>query len=460
MSREITEQLKALRHRPNGFAPDQAWIDKTRTSVLRNIETRLAPVARPRADEPSPGDLLWQRVREATQIFLPRHMVRVARHALTLLLIGSLAVGGWIVSASASEDSLPGDALYGVKLAIERTEVAVADVVATREVAAGRELDFAARRALEVKKAPLNEQKVVALNSLQKSMASTNKRLEATEKQSPEEAVAVAAVVNKKTEQILASLVTEPIVTPPASSADPLPQLVPAESIAVSQEVLETEKLIEDTAVKAVKVLIENGSTDSVKETVEKKLEKIATDLVDIHQGNVAASVATTTATTTSTLSVPKVTPPVGADASSSTVTTTSFLPAVTSTSSQVGAALSDVKQAQERVEAAGARIDEAKQLIQGNNLLGALEKVQELYTIKNEAKDAAIQLDIAKNVAMGLQTESGKPTNLPQVLPPASSVGTTTTMTSTPAMTTVSSSPATGGIRETVGTGTTTLKR
>ena len=77
-----------------------------------------------RAQHPDTERLtLWQEVSgtmaKASSIFVPRQLVAAARMTLTFVLIGSVAVSGWIASVSASQNSLPGEALYVVDLATD-----------------------------------------------------------------------------------------------------------------------------------------------------------------------------------------------------------------------------------------------------------------------------------------------------------------------------------------------------
>jgi hypothetical protein len=349
-------------------------------------------------------NVTWlDRVNGVAHLFVPAQVWQLARTSAILFLAGSVAVGGWIVGASASQDSLPGEPLYGVKLAIEKTEVAVADAVASPRVAAAKELDFAARRVTEIKNSLSTEQKVVALQSLQQSMQSANKRLEDTVQNSPEQALALAQVVNEKTEQILDTLHASTVI-PALTSSSTVATSTP--DSAVVTQVQKTEQLIEQTGVQAVQVLIDKGDNDSVKETVEKKLEKVTTDITDVaaQAASVIASSTIVTSDVADTLL------PASATGTLSTSGTTSILvpativesvvPVMTNTTSVQ--LLSGAKQVQEKIGA-------AKDLLDDNNLRGALQKVKELYDIKNEAKDVVIKIDIAKNAALNAVSNATK---------------------------------------------------
>ncbi|MBI5728351.1 MAG: hypothetical protein HY984_01200 [Candidatus Magasanikbacteria bacterium] len=389
--------LSQLRRDVGLLNPDESWVR----------ENKIALLGRLRVAEPAPSATsLWCKIEETISVVVSRQVFAVARQAAVMLLVAGVAVGGWIVSASASQNSLPGEALYGVKLAIERTEVSVAEAVGASEVAAIKELDFAARRAREAKKSPRREQKVVALQSLQQNIASANKRLDKAQEQSPEQAASLAKVVTQKTDQILESL---------AADNKSVAGTVQG-TAAVSQEVHAAEKLIEETGVKAVKVLIaNNGDASEVKEVVEKKLENVAKALVGLNQdaslaastslaNGIAGQMSLVTGTVSTSVPVlPVVAPALLGATNTVAVAVSGTAPAAallapvvgvsTTSASGTTAVLQDVQVIHEKVEAAEARLGEAKSLIQGNNLLGAIEKVAEVYSIKNEAKQVATQL-------------------------------------------------------------------
>lgn len=395
MSREHLAQLKMARQSP-ALQPRALWVSETREKLAREARATAA------ASATAPDVTMVDRLIVLSRMFLPAQVWQTARAVGVFFLAGTVAVGGWIMGASASQDSLPGEALYGVKLAMEKTEVAVADVVSSPKVVAAKELDFAARRAAEAKKSQHSSQKAVALESLQQTIESAGKRLEKVVQQSPEQAVEVARVVSEKTDQILDTL-HQATVTVAGVNNEPVAASTTAATIALNAQVQETEQLIEKAGVQAVQVLIEKGTHSDVKETVEKKLEKVATDMADIVKQAATVIATSTPVNAQAAALVPVISVAPLADISSSTTTSASTTVGAGTSVSPTAMAkaapgtttstvqLPDAKQ----VEVA---IGEAKTLLDGNNLQGALEKVKELYDIKNEAKNAVIQIDIAKS--------------------------------------------------------------
>src|SRR3989344_32688 len=141
----VIQQIRANRA-DQVWKPRHEWVTAERHRLLVQIQGQREGLNQTQS---------WMsRVHSTVQVFVSPRLLRLIQHAAVILLTGSVAVGGGIVSARAFQDSLAGEALYNVKLAIEKTEVTVAAVVGSVEAVASKELDFAARRAREVKNSP------------------------------------------------------------------------------------------------------------------------------------------------------------------------------------------------------------------------------------------------------------------------------------------------------------------
>jgi len=304
-----------------------------------------------------------------------------------------LAVSGWIASVSAAQDSLPGDALYGIKLAAEKTEVIVAGVLGSAESQAATSLKHAAVKVTEIHNAKSVKQAAVSIQSLKEKIESTNETLKQAETKSPGKAVAVAKMVEKKTEEILSALsdVKNTDVTAINREASATPP-------ALTKEVAVVEKLIEQTSVKAVAVLVDN-KTDAgvvaadVKQTIERKVDRLVSDLVKL---DTEVGVANTQlAVSTTAIGVPVAS--VGA-----TVSTTGLaaLVANSSSSTPTDSAILKVHAAGEVVDQATkigeATAAEVKTLIEQNDLKTAIKKVQELGDVKQQAKEVVSEAKVA----------------------------------------------------------------
>ena len=122
MSFDIIKKLKGLKN-TSGHGqvnPDALWVKETRVhlmSQIRNTTTETKRSVRP------------EHIFQWIEIFMPHSYAVAVRRAFVFLLVLGVAAGGWSVGASASEDSLPGDALWKVKLATEKIQEVATSVV-------------------------------------------------------------------------------------------------------------------------------------------------------------------------------------------------------------------------------------------------------------------------------------------------------------------------------------------
>lgn len=344
MYRELKKQLNSLKPANGRINPDRAWVVKNREIMLAQIRNTVEEEMRaPRVNLRR----VARSVLQAAKIFIPDRIVVMSRAMSLTMVIAFVAVSGWIATVSASYDSLPGEVLYHVKIATEKTELIFASV-AGEESKVETLLRHASNRVDEYQKSKTPDQASIAIESLKKSIASTNESLEQIGGETGETAVAVAKVVNERTEQLLLSIdqVTE----------------------GNAKELNEATNLIEATGVRAVEVLVEQNlagdsgiGLDEVKATVEKKLERLVTGLSEINK-DVASS--TLLASTTAPLAV---------------VSSTVDMSQITSTTAGVSVGVQDVQT-----------------FIDQNDLLSAIKKVQTLTEAKNDAGIAVIEAKIA----------------------------------------------------------------
>ena len=395
MTDKLISQLRNLK---NGrLNPDRVWLARNRERTMTIIARTLSPDTEHLA--------FWQKISETaarvSYIFVPRRLLAAARMTLTFILIGSLAVSGWIASVSASQNSLPGEALYGMKLAAEKTELIVATAI-SEERTAETNLKHAAIKVTEYQNAKSRNQASQSIQSLKQKIESTNKSLTKIETKSPAEAVAVAKVVEEKTEEILTALgeKTDLSAGPEVATTGKERETSVTQ---LTNEVAAVEKLIEATGVKAVGVLVEQQQ-DQTKEKIERKLDRLASDLVKLDSeigvtsqlvavSTTLASTVTTSASTASTSGHID-----GIATMSAGSTTVSVVGSVQAIGTPTTSSVASVIEVKEAVQTAGQKVDEAskkgeetivaaKTLIEQNDLKGALKKVQELGEFKQQAQ-------------------------------------------------------------------------
>lgn len=120
-----------------------------------------------------------------------------------------LVFGSWVATVNASFDSVPGDVLYPVKLATERAQITMST---SGEQRAKLHAEFAGRRLDEVNAitssdAEGKDEKVqIAVDGFKEQIASVNDELMDIQASNPEEAGALAVIVDQKTDELEATI--------------------------------------------------------------------------------------------------------------------------------------------------------------------------------------------------------------------------------------------------------------
>jgi len=364
----VKEQVRKLK----GYSkwnPDTSWVASNRAALLRALPERR--VATEKADTVS-------RVRSALHIFLPRSLAVTLRPMVTVALVALLTASGWIASVSASYNSVPGDVLYNVKLATEKTQAAVVSVAGSKEQKAQLHLEFATRRAQEVKevvkqntatpKETTNADVSTAIESLKKSITVASDSVKDVSEKTPEKSIELVKNVNEKTNAIVLTL------------NEVSKETAVANDVQLTKEVVETTKVVNDVGIKAVEEVVQKQSSGDLvasKEEVQNLVsQKIDTVLKDSKaSGDTIAQVTLPVPIVTSTpvvLLVP-----------------TSTAAAVASTTKEIANAVQKVN---EKTVAVEGTLKEAKQLVQNGELVEAMQKVKEANQVTQEAKQVVVE--------------------------------------------------------------------
>lgn len=157
MKDSIVRQLKALKDERAGGSPDARWLASTKETLLMQIGNTVSRERRTGV----------RAFAENLRIFLPENLMRaMAVPALMLLLaVGAGASSKAVVAAA--HGTLPGDTLYGVKLAAEAVSLRFApssERTERRVEIAGRRLDEMAR--LSASAEPGKEAKIAKVAAL------------------------------------------------------------------------------------------------------------------------------------------------------------------------------------------------------------------------------------------------------------------------------------------------------
>ncbi len=454
MSHTLREQFKTLKHAEGHINPDPAWVATTRTSLLDAIATH-APVEV--VTKPERGTVATQLLR-----FIPMNMFSFARPILVSLLVFVLATSGWMTNASAAE-SLPGDALWRIKLAGEKTQVVIANITGNDTKNVDLQLKFAARRADEIKiisndetfdkeeKVKRTEEGLEKLKQNISSVGEAVKSAGASDDQK-NEIGQKAKAVNIATDQISATL--KEVANTVQDDSE--------KNISFTKNVVAIKQTVDDVGLDVIRVAVEAAKSDEERSVATQLVEqKIVSALSDadgaltktaevktlIQQVDTRAlssgGLGTLTTTSTTAVSVSGsasssvVIPPTTSSVTDVGTGKTAFLLPPPTTKDLVTTILGEVDRTSVEVQE---RIKEIKQLIEAGDVTTALEKVKELKKITNDS--AQKTNEIQKVVLQVVTDQAQQKTNTPVTLPsPTKSTVLSTSTPTTPTTTTISSS-------------------
>ncbi|MFH2136288.1 MAG: DUF5667 domain-containing protein [Patescibacteria group bacterium] len=196
MSADIMKKIKDLK----GIAPRAEWKKSNRDVLMSEIKS-TTPAMNER----------W--TMELSKIVFPwRVMKLAARPVLALVSVFALVLGGGL-SVSASQLALPGDALYGLKIASEKVQVAL---TFDKKESAKIHVELAGKRINEIKQIKENtdsdQKKIkkinVAMDKFKEEISTVQNKLENLNKESSAaNTVEFAKIVDNKTTEYQEDLV-------------------------------------------------------------------------------------------------------------------------------------------------------------------------------------------------------------------------------------------------------------
>ncbi len=198
--RELLQKLATVRSTERGIVPDQAWVKRTRETLLMQVRNSASVV-------PVRGQ---RQAKIAAQHFIPEKLMNLVRApALALSAVLMTVLGGSIASVNASERSLPGDWLYPIKIASEQTRLAL---VSDKSEKLKLKTEFVDRRVQEIKTIANGSEKKPAL--LKEAAAGLKRDLDTVklqladvnENEQPADAAESAKLVDQKTDAIVNEL--------------------------------------------------------------------------------------------------------------------------------------------------------------------------------------------------------------------------------------------------------------
>lgn len=199
MSTDLIKKLKGLKR----IEARTEWKKSNREFLMSQIENNLSE------NSINEGWAL-----ELSKIVFPWKVMKlVARPAMALVTVAALVLGSGL-SVSASQLALPGDALYGLKIASEKVQVAL---TFDKKESAKMHVELAGKRINEIKKIKENTDSVekktkkinVAMDKFKEEISTVQNKLDNLNKESsPETTVEVAKIIDNKTAEYQKELVT------------------------------------------------------------------------------------------------------------------------------------------------------------------------------------------------------------------------------------------------------------
>ena len=223
----------------HSIKPDAVWVQATRERLVSQMG-QVAPATQVSSVE---------RLRENYLSVIQRIGVVVRKPMMALASILLIVAGSSMMSVSAAERSLPGDFLYGLKLATEQARLAW---VSSQEDKLKLKTEFTQRRVQELKTVASTKNddgRVQQVAEILKSDLSTLKDQLSDVKASasPENVVVAAKLVDQNSNEVISALQEAKAGLSPATQ----------------QTVTQAQSAAADTGVNAIEVLVEKNQESS-----------------------------------------------------------------------------------------------------------------------------------------------------------------------------------------------------
>lgn len=397
----LKKQLRLIKNYDDLVNPDPIWVARNKEVLMRQIKNTVREEAR------IPE---WRmKVNEHLYFFKSFHVLSHFKPALTALLVALLATGGWIASVSAAFNTVPGDRLWGVKRAAQKTEVMVKSIGASEQKKAQLQLDLAKSRAKEIKKS-VEDHTTVKSQEVQKK---TTEDLNIAVKDVKEAVAAAAESVNTQVKTVISidPTVALKMVKDAAKDTSEITKSLAASvsqannvDASVTKEVIETVKVVNNTSLATMEAVVTQVAVSSTLDTVSQAKNLINDKLVEMIKTNeeirqdvkdVKDSIAS------STLNIDNKTPSGQTeknDKKEDKLVSTSTVPvAVINTSSTasvipvvaVSSTTALIKEAEQKTQVIQDSAGEIKKIIDNGNLQEAVSKLKTM----NEAAGTVQQI-------------------------------------------------------------------
>lgn len=274
---QVKRQLKEVK-KINGLVnPDRSWIVSNRARLIQQISNTVIPVEKPVIVDRVHA--FWFQVKSSATF-------KVMRPVLTALSVAALATGGWIASVSASFNSLPGDRLWAVKRVAQNTEIAVKSLGASNDRKVQLQLNLAKSRVDDIKKAVAQKLSDTSRDVREKTAKDLNvatQDVQAAVKEVSANVVDQAKVATTKDNQMQVVETVKDVTKDTNALAKELTSTIASSTaggVEVTKQVLETVRVVNQTGINAVEVVVRNqaeltksgGETGAAKNIVSEKV--------------------------------------------------------------------------------------------------------------------------------------------------------------------------------------------
>ncbi|OGM01209.1 hypothetical protein A2480_01590 [Candidatus Uhrbacteria bacterium RIFOXYC2_FULL_47_19] len=235
MTQNTTKKLlQTIRDERRGGAPREDWVTRNREILLMQVSNTTDAERRPKTLE---------QLHHLFGIFMPLETATMAvrTFGIFLLVIGTV-LGGGLASAQMYHGAMPGEMLYGVKMAVEHVQLALSP---NDEYKFGLDVEFADRRIDEIARLAESSDKHQellpdVLVSFERNVVALRSGLEKLQADDPDGAVELAKMLERKMTTYQGLL---------QKAANTLPS---ERRVAVSA----TRNSIDDTAIAAMSIIV------------------------------------------------------------------------------------------------------------------------------------------------------------------------------------------------------------
>jgi uncharacterized coiled-coil DUF342 family protein len=318
------------------------------------------------------------------------------------------SVSSWVATSKASRESLPGDTLYSVKIASERTQLAWVSMLNDKAKSAQFHVELANRRAEEVKKivasAPEKKQRVSEIvHTVKQELVAASQKLDDIKNEvAPTLSQAVVTAIKQQTDDVKKTLQeTKVTLQTSTTSADKIlsEEVADAKNSAKDIDVSTVQAAVADhfkanSAISKdyVNALIDTTLSKTVTETGETKsnVSEVKTLVIEVAQVITSSTVSSTVlagSLTSTTVGVSTGTLVAGTSTPNTTSTVETLKHIITSVAGEAAQAAVKTDVAADQL---AQKVSEVKQLLSNGDLSSAASKIQEVADASKEVEKIA----------------------------------------------------------------------